>query len=77
MSKFAPVSVSEFMVAIIQEVGSGQYCGIRERSRGRSGWSARRTCTRARLTDLLFRIHYDMCFTVNHIFTSSNIGNGS
>ena len=30
MSKFAPVSVSKFMVAIIQEVGSGQYCGIRK-----------------------------------------------
>ena len=77
MSKFAVISVSKFMVAIIQEVGSGQYCGIRERSRERSRWSVRRTCTRARLTGFCFRIHYDMCFTLIHIFTSSNIGNVS
>ena len=34
MSKFALISVSKFMVAIIQEVGSGQYYEIRETKSG-------------------------------------------
>ena len=38
MSNFALISVSKLMVAIIQEVGSGQYCGIYKGKKSGAIW---------------------------------------